>query len=103
MQSRSDLLLRLIENPNIQEHENFTDLLRAIFHLLDELSQRNNLSELLDSDRKHLEGDISRVYKFLLFEWLRYLRYIKENYGYLFSLAVRTNPFDPDATVTVKN
>lgn len=103
MQSRSDLLLRLIENPIIQEHENFTELLRAIFHLRDELSHRNNLSELLDSDRKHLEGDISRVYKLLIFEWLRYLRYIKKNYGYLFSLAVRTNPFDPDVTVAVKN
>lgn len=103
MQSRSNLLLRLIENPIIQEHENFTDLLRAIFHLRDELSQRNNLFELLDSDRKHLEGDISRVYKLLIFEWLRYLRYIKKDYGYLFSLAVRTNPFDPDATVAVKN
>nr|WP_246293744.1 potassium channel family protein [Desulfobacter latus] len=103
MQSRSDLLLRLIENPIIQEHENFTELLRAIFHLRDELLHRNNLSELLDSDRKHLEGDISRVYKLLIVEWLRYLLYIKENYGYLFSLAVRTNPFDPDATVAVKN
>ncbi len=103
MQNRSDLLLRLIENPIIQEHENFTELLRAIFHLRDELSHRNNLSELLDSDRKHLEGDISRVYKLLIFEWLRYLRYIKKNYGYLFSLAVRTNPFDPDATVTVRD
>lgn len=103
MQSRADLLLRLIENPMIQEHEHFTELLRAIFHLRDELSHRNNLSELLNSDRKHLEGDISRVYKLLIFEWLRYLRYIKKNYGYLFSLAVRTNPFDPDATVAVKN
>ena len=103
MQRRSDLLLRLIENPIIQEHENFTELLRAIFHLRDELSQRTNLSELLDSDRKHLEGDISRVYKLLIFEWLRYLRYIKMNYGYLFSLAVRTNPFDPDATVAVRD
>ncbi|HBT88399.1 potassium channel family protein [Desulfobacter sp.] len=103
MQSRADLLLRLIENPTIQEHEHFTELLRAIFHLRDELSHRNNLSELLDSDRKHLEGDISRVYKLLIFEWLRYLRYIKKNYGYLFSLAIRTNPFDPEATIAVKN
>lgn len=101
MQSRSDLLLRLIENPIIQEHEHFTELLRAIFHLRDELSHRNSLSQLLDADRKHLEGDISRAYKLLIFEWLRYLRYIKKNYGYLFSLAVRTNPFDPDATITV--
>ena len=103
MRRRAHLLLRLIENPIIQEHENFTELLRAIFHLRDELSHRNNLSDLLDSDRKHLEGDISRAYKLLIFEWLRYLRYIKKNYGYLFSLAIRTNPFDPDATIIVKN
>lgn len=103
MQSRADFLLRLIENPIIQEHENFTELLRAIFHLRDELSHRNNLSQLLDSDRKHLEGDISRAYKLLIFEWLRYLRYIKNNYGYLFSLAIRTNPFDQNATITVND
>lgn len=102
MQNRSDLLLRLIENPSLQEHELFSELLRAIFHLRDELSHRNNLSQLLDSDRKHLEGDISRVYKLLIFEWLHYLRYIKKNYDYLFSLATRTNPFDPDATIAVK-
>ena len=102
LQSRADLLLRLIENPIIQEHEDFTELLRALFHLRDELSNRDNLSELLDSDRKHLEGDISRVYKLLIFEWLRYIRYIKKNYGYLFSLAIRVNPFDPEATAVVK-
>lgn len=103
LQSRADLLLRLIENPIIQEHEEFTELLRALFHLRDELSHRDSLSALPDSDRKHLDGDISRAYKLLIFEWLRYLRYIKDNYGYLFSLAIRTNPFDPDATIVVEN
>ena len=102
LQNRADLLLRLIENPIIQEHENFTELLRALFHLRDELLHRNDLSELLDSDRKHLEGDISRVYKLLIFEWLRYIRYLKKSYGYLFSLAIRMNPFDPEATAVVK-
>jgi voltage-gated potassium channel len=102
LQNRADLLLRLIENPIIQEHENFTELLRALFHLRDELLNRNDLSELLDSDRKHLEGDIERVYKLLIFEWLRYIRYLKKSYGYLFSLAIRTNPFDPEATAVVK-
>jgi voltage-gated potassium channel len=102
LQNRADLLLRLIENPIIQEHENFAELLRALFHLRDELLNRNDLSELLDSDRKHLEGDIERVYKLLIFEWLRYIRYLKKSYGYLFSLAIRTNPFDPGATAVVK-
>ena len=32
-----DFLMRLIENPNLLEHENFTQLLRAVFHLAEEL------------------------------------------------------------------
>ena len=102
LRNRSDLLLRLLENPIIQEHENFTALLRALFHLRDELLNRSNLYNLLDSDRKHLEGDIVRVYHLLIFEWLRYMHYLKKNYGYLFSLEMRINPFDPDADPVVK-
>ena len=99
LQNRADLLLRLIENPIIQEHENFSELLGAVFHLRDELLNRSDLFKLPDSDRKHLEGDIVRIYRLLIFEWLRYIRYLKKSYGYLFSLAMRVNPFDPDAVV----
>jgi hypothetical protein len=67
-----------------------------------ELSHRDDLLELLDTDRKHLEIDISRVYRLLVFEWLRYIQYIKNNYSYLFSLAIRMNPFDPKANAVVK-
>jgi hypothetical protein len=101
LQSRSTLLLRLIENPTIQEHEDFTELLRALFHLRDELVNRTDLVGIPDADRKHLEGDIARVYHLIIFEWLRYIRYLKENYGYLFSLALRINPFNPNASAVV--
>lgn len=101
LQKRADLLLRLIENPVIQEHENFTELLRALFHLRDELLNRSDLKELLSSDRKHLEGDIVRVYRLLVFGWLQYMLYLKNNYGYLYSLAIRLNPFDPKADAVV--
>ena len=103
LQKQANLLLRLIENPIIQEHGNFTDLLRAIFHLRDELMNRVDLSELLSSDRQHLEGDIVRTYKLLLFEWLRYMRYLQKDYGYLFSLAIRVNPFDVEASAVVNS
>ncbi len=101
LQSKAELLLRLIENPVVHEHEYFSDLLRAVFHLRDELLHRNELTTIPDSDRKHLEGDLVRVYRLLTFAWLRYMQYLKNNYGYLFSLAVRTNPFDPGANATV--
>lgn len=102
LQGNADLLLRLIENPIIHEHERFTDLLRSLFHLRDEMLCRSALSGLPDPDRRHLEGDVARVYNLLLPEWLRYVHYLKKNYSYLFSLAVRTNPFNPEATAVVK-
>lgn len=101
LQRKVDLLLRLIENPIIQEHVDFTELLRAVYHLRDELLHRSDFSDIPNSDRKHLEGDIARIYNLLISEWLRYMEYLKVNYGYLFSLAMRTNPFDPAANAVV--
>lgn len=103
IQSKGDLLLNLIANPVVEEHENFTELLRAIFHFRNELLNRSDLSELPEQDRKHLEGDIVRIYNLLIIEWVNYMQYLKESYGYLFSLAMRTNPFDSTADVTIKN
>ncbi len=40
-----DFFLRLLENPNLLEHERFTDLLWAVFHLMDELSHRDTITE----------------------------------------------------------
>ena len=103
LQSRANFLLRILENPILQEHGNFTDLLLAIFHLRDELLNRVDLSEMPDDDRQHLEGDIVRIYNLLVIEWLSHMHYLKDNYGYLFSLALRVNPFDPDASPVVGN
>lgn len=97
--TRRELLLRILENPSMFEHESFTDLMKAVFHLTDELMHRQNLSTIPDKDFEHLSGDITRVYSMLIVEWLAYMRHLKNEYPYLFSLAVRTNPFDPDAKV----
>jgi hypothetical protein len=96
-----DRMLRLLENPALMEHESFTELLQAIIHLRDELFYRRDLRKLPDSDRKHLAGDIKRAYRRLVYQWLDYLNYLKNDYPYLFHLAVRTNPFDPEASPVV--
>jgi hypothetical protein len=95
-------LLRLLENPNLLEHELFTELLWAVFHLSEELSHRQDVKALPDSDYKHLAVDIKRAYHLLLREWLSYIEHLKNNYPYPFSLALRTNPFDPDTSPQVK-
>jgi len=68
-------LLELLKNPNLLEHESFTDLLMATFHLT--------------------------VYALLVSQWLYYMRHLKEEYPYLFSFALRTNPFDLHAKVEI--
>ncbi len=100
--TRAGFLLGLLENPNLLEHERFTDLLWAVFHLNEELACRKTLVTLEAADRKHLEGDIRRAYALLIAEWLRYMEHLKKAYPYLFSLALRTNPFNPKAAAEVK-
>ena len=99
---KRDFLLRLLENPNLMEHESFTELLWAVFHLTEELSRRGDLSQLPDTDYNHLAGDIKRAYTTLIHQWLDYMKHLKDDYPYLFSLAMRTNPFDPDASPIVR-
>lgn len=99
---KRDFLIRLLENPVLLEHETFTELLRGVFHLTEELASRDDLKTLPDSDYEHLAGDIKRAYTLLVIDWLEYMKYLKGNYPYLFSLAMRTNPFDRDAGPIVK-
>lgn len=100
--SKRTFLLRLLENPILLEHESFTDTLRAVFHLIEELSHRHQLGDVCDKDFEHIKGDMKRAYGFLIGQWLEYMRYLKNNYPYLFSLASRVNPFDPTASVEIK-
>jgi hypothetical protein len=99
---KEEFSIRLLENPVLLEHEKFTELLRAVFHLTEELAQRKDLSALPDNDRVHLSTDIARVYRILVIQWLDYMEYLQHNYPYLFSLAMRTNPFDETATAIIQ-
>ena len=97
-----EFIIRLVENPMVFEHESFTGLLLAVSHLNEELKARGDLSGLPPADIAHLGTDISRVYERLVPEWLKYMEYLKNQYPYLFSLAMRTNPFDESASVVIQ-
>jgi len=99
--SKEDFLIRLLENPLLLEHESFTELLQGVFHLTDELKHRKDLAKLPENDQRHLTGDICRVYRLLIIQWVEYMHFLKGHYPYLFSLAVRTNPFDEQASVMI--
>jgi len=103
LKKREDFMIRLLENPELLEQEAFTELMQALFHLNEELVIRERLTDLPQSDYYHLSGDINRVYRHLAVTWLRYMVHLKAHYPYLFSLAMRTNPFDTNASVIVKS
>jgi hypothetical protein len=48
-----------------------------------------------------LAVDVTRAYTLLTRQWISYLEYLKTMYPFLFSLALRTNPFvrSPSAIV----
>jgi len=95
-------LLGLLENPNLLEHESFSDLLWAVFHLTEELTCRADLINRPNADHQHLSGDIRRTYFLLISEWLTYMKHLRDDYPYLFSLSARMNPFDPNASPIIK-
>jgi hypothetical protein len=94
-------MIGLLGNQALLEHETFTDLLWAVTHVTEELHARGDFEHLPATDRAHLAGDLRRAYALLGVEWLDYLHHLRDQYPFLFSLAVRTNPLDPDASVTV--
>jgi hypothetical protein len=93
LKSKRTYLLTLLENPNLLEHDRFTDLLWATTHLDEELEARQSLKDLPTADLKHLAIDVQRMYDHLASEWLDYVQHLKANYPYLFSLVLRTHPF----------
>lgn len=102
LHEKRNFLLRLLENPVLLEHQMFTETLRAVFHLTEELERRSGAVKLPDTDLSHINGDLVRVYRNLSIQWVDYMKYLKKNYPYLSSLAMRTNPFDQEASVIVR-
>ena len=98
---RRDMLVALLGNQSLLEHDRFTNLLWALFHLLEELNARESLTNLPEKDAEHLAGDIDRVYTRLTQAWLMYCKHLQKAYPYIFSIVARTHPLQerPDATV----
>ena len=93
LEQKRTFLLTMLENPNLLEHDRFTDLLWAVTHLDEELEARTSLIGLPDKDLEQLAGDIQRMYDHLASEWLDYVQHLKSKYPFLFSLVLRTHPF----------
>ena len=102
LSNKRAFLLQLLQNPYVLEHETFSDVLLSIDHLDDELEARAQFPELPENDIEHLEGDIGRFYGHLVYEFLVYAQHLQKNYPFLYSLIVRTHPFQSQPKAVVE-
>ncbi|HEX7474873.1 MAG TPA: hypothetical protein VF318_02820 [Dehalococcoidales bacterium] len=100
LKSKRPFLLSLLQNPNLLEHDQFTDLLWATTHVAEELEIRTSMANLPENDLKHVSVDIERMFGHLMAQWLAYAEHLKSNYPYLFSLVSRTHPFRQKSSPT---
>ncbi len=101
LKEKGDFLVHHLEITDLVENESFAELLWSIVHLRDELAARHSLKGLPATDTAHLANDVKRAYSRLAEEWIDYMEFLKDRYPFLFSLALRTNPFveNPDAVI----
>ncbi|MGE5629271.1 MAG: hypothetical protein ACM3X7_14380 [Solirubrobacterales bacterium] len=90
---KKDFMIQLMANPNLMEHESFTELLLSIFHLIEEFQYREQIDSYEGDDTQHILNDVERAYKYLSLEWVKYMIHLKKEYPYLHNLAERQNPY----------
>jgi hypothetical protein len=100
--NKREFLMTLLGNPSLLEHDHFTDLLWAVTHLDEELESRISVENLPEADLMHLAGDIERLYGRLVLEWLDYVEHLHNNYKFLYSLVLRTHPFQEYPSAVIK-
>lgn len=102
LKKNHSFLVRLLENPILLDNQRFTDLLWAVFHLSEELNFRDSLQNLPEGDIAHLKTDLRRAFSKIVSEWIAYTEHLKDKYPFLFSLASRINPLNPNASPVVR-
>jgi hypothetical protein len=93
MDGNKGFFIDLLENPNLLEHESFTDMMWALFHVADELKTRGDLRKLSQAEIDHISNDMLRAYTAIMMEWAGYIMYLKDEYPFLYASAIRKNPF----------
>jgi hypothetical protein len=85
-------ILRLLENPNLLEHDRFSSLLWAVTHVADELEIQPDIDNLSKGVAAHISRDMGRAFRLLVGEWLSYLRHLRRDYPYMYKGALKQGP-----------
>lgn len=93
LDKNKNLLITLITNENLLDHETFTEMLVSIMHLREELDTRYS-NHMEEYEISHIKTDLAVAYKYLTLEWSYYINYLRREYPQLFLKALINNPFD---------
>lgn len=97
-----DFLLSIITNPVLMEHEIFSDMTVALFHLKEELQDIYINTNYLCCDDAHLRDDIKNLYRLMTKNWAAYMKHLKDAYPALFVKAMIHNPFNTNISINRK-
>ncbi|MGL5615015.1 MAG: hypothetical protein ACRDD2_02125 [Sarcina sp.] len=90
---KNNFLLSIITNPTLMEHESFSDMTIALFHLKEELQDIYINTDSICCDKEHIKQDIKVLYRLMAKSWASYMKHLKEEYPTLFVKAMTHNPF----------
>jgi len=105
LDKQENFLVNMISNPALLEHDTFSDLLMALFHLREELELRGVTEDhdlMKDHVLDHLRIDINRAYRNLSIEWVDYMKHLKDQYPFLYVTAIMKNPYDKREPHTIE-
>lgn len=81
---KKSFLTNLLSNSTLLEHDSFTDLLFAVFHLTDELCLMEKVKNKDQEYYDHISNDMVRVYSSLCYHFVLYVKHVKKQYPYLY-------------------
>jgi len=93
LSTRHAYLLKIIDNPALMEHEDFTDLILDIYLLWEELDGHDDLYSLPPDARARLCELVNSIYTLLTDEWLDNARNIQEHQPARLNKIIQSNPF----------
>lgn len=94
LDERDDFILRLITNPSLSECDRFNELLMSLLHLRDELQNKYYDNKLNECELDHVKNDLCKTYRYLVIEWVDYIKHLRDYYPFLYQKALRASPFD---------
>jgi hypothetical protein len=94
LEEKRSFLINILQNPMLLEHDAFTTLIRYLFYLGDQLSHHLNCDCLEEDDLKIVKKEIEKLYPLLLYEWYNYIKHLKADNEYVFSIVLKNNPFN---------